>query len=169
MKWVLLLSLGICISPGAPPAKARVNAPSQAQVDLWLRNWQRRLALDDWEIRAQIVRASELRPDTLGNLKWNSATKTATVRVLNPLDYDLPESEIPTDIEYTVVHELIHLQLSALPRDPVNRAVEERVVNRISEALFALDKGPSYRPRAAVTRLVSKDKSSSEASRMAKP
>jgi hypothetical protein len=170
MKWVILLSLGICVSTGAPPGKSGANgAVSQAQVDTWLRNWQKRLSLDDWEIRAQIVRASELKPDTLGNLKWNSATKTATVRVLNPLDYDLPAPEIPTDIEYTVVHELIHLQLAALPRDPGNRSIEEKVVNRISEALFSLDKGPSYRPRTAVTRLASKERSSSEASRMAKP
>jgi hypothetical protein len=170
MKLAILLSLGICLSSGAPPANPRAkSAVSLPQVEEWLRVWQKRLSLDDWEIRAQIVRASDLRPDTLGNLKWNNATKTATVRVLNPLDYDLPASEIPTDIEYTVVHELIHLQLAALPRDPHSRSIEEKVVNRISEALFALEKGPSYRSRTEVTRLASKDKSSSEASRMAKP
>ena len=171
MKWVILLSLGICASSGAPPSKPPVRLPavSQAEVDQWLKNWQKRLSLDDWDIGAQIVRSSDLRPDTLGNLKWNSATKTATVRVLNPLDYDLPASEIPTDIEYTVVHELIHLQLAALPRDPASKNIEEKVVNRISEALFALDKGASYRPRTSVLRLTTKDRSSSEASRMAKP
>jgi hypothetical protein len=56
-----------------------------------------------------------------------------------------------------------------LPRDPGSRSIEEKVVNRISEALFALDKGSSYRPRAAVTRVPAKGKSSSEASRMVKP
>ncbi len=167
MKWVILLSLGVCVSLGAPPAKPRVKAPtvSQAQVEAWLKSWQRRLALDDWEISAQIVRSTDLKPDTLGNLKWNSATRTATVRVLNPLDYDLPAREIPNDIEYTVLHELIHLQLAALPRDPNNKTVEEKVVNRISEALFALDKGTSYRPRTEVIRMATKEKSSSEASR----
>jgi hypothetical protein len=168
MKWVILLSLGMGVSLGGPPAKARAKVPtvSQAQVEVWLKSWQRRLALDDWDIGAQIVRSSDLRPDTLGNLKWNSATKKATVRVLNPLDYDLPAKEIPIDIEYTVVHELIHLQLAALPRDPANKNVEEKVVNRISEALFALDKGASYRPRTEVIRMAIKEKTSSEASRV---
>lgn len=171
MKFLILVSLGICLSSGAVPVNARgtVSTVTVAQVQTWLASWQKRLSLDDWKVIAQIVRSSDLRPDTLGNLKWNSATKTATVRVLSPLDYDLPASEIPTDIEYTVVHELVHLQLAALPRDPANKNIEEKVVNRISEALFALEKGPSYRPRVQVTRLTSKEKSSSEASRSAKP
>ncbi len=171
MKLVFLLCLGTGFALGAPPVNlpAKPAVVSEAQVDTWVRTWQRRLSLEDWEISAQIVRSSELKPDTLGNLKWNSASKTATVRVLNPVDYDLPPAEIPTDIEYTVVHELIHLQLSVLPRDPGAKETEERVVNRITEALFALDKGSSYRPRSAVIRAVPRGRSSSEASRSSKP
>ena len=173
MKLAILLALGICVSIGAaPPAKPPMKAAtppeiSDSQLDKWTKSWQKRLSLEDWDITAEIVRSNALKPDTLGNLRWDSGTKTATIRVLNPADYDLPAAEIPTDIEYTVVHELIHLQLAALPHDSSSKNIEERVVNRISEALFSLDKGPSYRPRAAVTHLASKDKSSSEASRSA--
>jgi hypothetical protein len=79
----------------------------------------------------------------------------------------LRPSEIPSDIEYTVVHELIHLQLSSIPKAAGAKEVEERVVNRIGEALFALEKGPSYRPRAAVAHVSTKGKSY-EASRSAR-
>lgn len=170
MKLAFALALAISASLGAPPVKpaGSIATVTDSQVNGWLRTWQSRLSLDDWEITAQIVRSTDLKPNTLGNLKWNSATKRAVVRVLSPLDYDLPAAEVPTDMEYTVVHELIHLQLAALPRDPGAKNVEERVVNRLSEALFALEKGPSYRPRSAVLRVAPKEKSSSEASR-AKP
>lgn len=169
MKVVFALLLGIGISLAAPPIQGKAGQPvvTDAQLDRWLKIWQKRLALDDWQINAQLVRSWELKPDTLGNLRWNSVSKVATIRVMDPQDYDLRASEIPTDIEYTVVHELIHLQLSSIPKAPGAKEVEERVVNRIGEALFALEKGPSYRPRAAVAHISTKGKSF-EASRSAK-
>ena len=140
---------------------------SQAQVERWTKAWQKRLGLEDWDVTIQIVRASELRPETLGNLRWNSATHSAVIRVLSATDYDLPAPEIPLDVEYTVVHELVHLHLAVLPRDAANKAIEERVVSRIAEALLALQIGPGYRPRRDVVHLNDKDKYT-EASRFAK-
>jgi len=73
---------------------------------------------------------------------------------------------VPEDIEHTIVHELIHLRLSVLPRDLSTRMVEERAVNKISEALFQLEKGPSYRPHVfPASNAAAKAKSSTEASR----
>ena len=43
-------------------------------------------------------------------------------------------------MEFTVVHELIHLQLSSLPRSEASRSAEERAVNHITEALIQLDR-----------------------------
>lgn len=168
MKLAVLLVLGVAVSlgsSGSTPEKAPSPAVTQAQVDDWTRSWQKRLDLGEWTIVTQIVRNSDLKPDTLGNLKWNTANKTAVVKVLNPLDYELPPAEIPTDIEYTIVHELIHLQLSVLPHDGSSKLVEEKVVNRISEALFQLDKGASYHPRASIARYFVKPQGVSEASR----
>lgn len=182
MKFVLLLTFGIGISLGAPdvtapvkPAKTGIVRAAQsqaqpadvngAQIDKWMKTWRKRLGLEDWAVTATMVRSWDLKPETLGNLKWNSGTKTATIRVLNPIDYDLPPAEIPADIEYTVLHELVHLQLALLPRESSSKGLEEQVVNRISEALMALDKGTRYRSRIAAAHVASKDKSSSEASR----
>jgi hypothetical protein len=44
------------------------------------------------------------------------------------------------DMEFTIVHELIHLQLSSLPRSEASRSAEELAVNRIAEALLKLDR-----------------------------
>ena len=48
------------------------------------------------------------------------------------------------DIEFTVVHELIHLELSpvlsALQRNDANRREEEHAVNHMAEALLELDR-----------------------------
>ncbi len=172
MKVVVLAALGIGVSLGAPaaPDKPAPNAPAvaivtQTQVENWTHEWQKRLDLLDWHVAVQIVRASDLKPDTLGNLRWNSGSKTATIRVLNPADYDLAPADIPSDIEYTIVHELIHLNLAGLPHSGASPVTEERVVNKISEALFALEKGGSYRPRNAVIKEGERSRSSSEASR----
>jgi hypothetical protein len=42
-------------------------------------------------------------------------------------------------MEFTVVHELIHLELSSLPRSQASRRAEEHAVNHISKALLDLD------------------------------
>jgi len=121
---------------------------SQGDVDRWVRLWQARLALDEWKIDAHIVREADLNRDTLGNLRWNSLHHTATLRVLDPRDYDMPAEQIPQDIERTVVHELVHLELAVLPRNG-SAKVEERVVDHITEALLGLDRGENYAARVA--------------------
>lgn len=151
MLLVFLLCLGASVASGAPPAVAEAKTPtvvSETQLSDWVRVWQKRLHLDDWKIEARIVRTSELKPETLGNLKWNTVSRTATIKVLNPSDYDLAPTDIAEDIEYTVVHELIHLQLSVLPRDSSKKGIEEQVVNKLADALMQFERGQSFRSRS---------------------
>lgn len=164
---VLFLSLAALWTVPAPadPTSEKQSLVSDTQVAGWVKRWQARLRLQDWRVDARIVRKVDLKPDTLGNLKWNSEDKTATIRILDPRDYDLPTERIPEDMELTVVHELIHLHLSVLPRDPLKKGVEEQVVDKISVALFNLErqgeiaiatstdtKAPSHKGTAARTR-----------------
>jgi hypothetical protein len=154
---LLILGLGVALADSAPASGAvdeRATDRSQqslvtnSQVEQWLRTWQARLALTDWKVDAHIVRAADLNPDTLGHLKWNASDHTASIKVLSPLDYDLPADQIPADMERTVVHELVHLQLSVLPRNG-SKITEEQVVNKITEALLQLDHGGEYEARVA--------------------
>jgi hypothetical protein len=46
------------------------------------------------------------------------------------------------DMEFTIVHELVHLQLSSLPRNDASRSAEEKAVNTLTDALLNLDRRP---------------------------
>ena len=102
--------------------------------------WQGRLKLDDWKISVVMSSSSALRPHSLGNIRWDRAKKTATIRVLDVTEYQVVQREMLDDMEFTVLHELIHLQLSSLPRSEAGRRDEEHAVNRITDALLKLDR-----------------------------
>jgi hypothetical protein len=106
--------------------------------------WQKRLNLTDWKISVMVVRTGDLKPKTLGNIHWDNAKKTAVIRVLDPADYKLPMQAMLDDMEFTVVHELIHLELSPvltpLQRNDANRMEEEHAVNHMAQALLDLDR-----------------------------
>ena len=107
--------------------------------------WQQRLNLQEWTISVAVVRATELKPKTLGNIHWDLPKKTAVIHVLDPADYHLADKAMLEDMEFTVVHELIHLELapvlSDLQRSDANRMEEEHSVNHMAEALLKLDRG----------------------------
>lgn len=113
-----------------------------ASERLWV--WQKRLTLQGWDISVVVSRASELKPHTLGNIRWDLDKKTAVIRVLDPADYRLPFASMLRDIEFTVVHELIHLEmapiLSDLQRTEANRMEEEHAVNHMADSLLKLDR-----------------------------
>ncbi len=128
----------------APPSQRErtLLAEGFATEKLWM--WQKRLNLDDWNISVVVSRSSDLKPKTLGNIHWDLDKKTAVIRVLDPADYTLPFKEMLDDIEFTVVHELIHLELSPvlapLQRSDANRAEEEHAVNHMTQALLDLNR-----------------------------
>jgi len=118
-------------------------AGSFANEKLW--HWQKRLNLEDWKISVLVSSPSELKARTLGNIHWDVDKKTATIRVLDPASYQMPLQEALQDIEFTLVHELIHLELASVlspfSRNDANRRDEEHAVNHIADALLKLDRG----------------------------
>ena len=102
--------------------------------------WQKRLKLENWKIGLQLVRPADLKPKTLGNIHWDADTRSATIKVLSPLDYKMEFTDALRDMEFTVVHELVHLQLSSLPRNEASRSAEEKAVNTLTQALLDLDR-----------------------------
>lgn len=101
--------------------------------------WQQRLKLDDWRISIAMTRLRDLPPQTLGGIRWDKRKKTATIWILDPADYTLPYREMLDDMEQTIVHELVHLDLASLPRGQASRGSEERAVNDIAQAMLGLD------------------------------
>ena len=128
------------ITPPETPRERSLVAERYAVERLAV--WQQRLNLNDWNISLVVARAAELKPKTLGNIHWDTEKKTATLRVLDPADYKLPFNEVLQDLEFTVVHELIHLEyspvLSPLQRNDANRRDEEHAVNHLADALLKL-------------------------------
>jgi len=122
------------------PSAAEITQLAQQHVNERLGYWQQRLKLGDWRISVSPARRSELKPNTLGAIHWDKSKKTATIWVLDAADYQLPFRGMLDDLEVTIVHELIHLELASLPRSQASRGSEEHAVNGIADALLALDR-----------------------------
>ncbi len=143
---LVLGSIGSAVAQPASveptPRERTALAESFATERLWV--WQKRLNLQNWNISVVLSRASELKPRTLGNIHWDLEKKTAVIRVLDPADYRLPFKEMLADMEFTVVHELIHLGLapvlSDVQRSDANRREEEHTVNHMTDAFLKLDR-----------------------------
>jgi hypothetical protein len=117
------------------------SVTAETYVNERLAVWQKRLKLDDWHINIIMSHPSSLKPRTLGNIHWDADKKSAVIRVLDASDYKLAFRDMLDDMEFTVVHELIHLELSSLPRSEASRRDEEYAVNQIADALLKLDRG----------------------------
>ncbi len=137
--------VAVCLAPETPndpPMRDRA-----ALADRYLRPklafWQERLSLQDWTISLVQSHPSDLRRGTLGNIHWDVDKQTAVIRVLDASDYKRPFDAAVKDMEFTVVHELVHLELSSLTRNFKSRSEEsysgeEQAVNGIADALLHL-------------------------------
>jgi hypothetical protein len=138
---LLITGFSLAADPTSVPASAKEReAQAQAFVNDKLHLWQRHMNLAHWTIEANLVRHSTLKPKTLGGIHWDRNTMTASIEVLSTYDYKLGPQEMLDDMEFTVVHELVHLQLSSLPRSEASRSAEEHAVNEIAGALLKLAK-----------------------------
>jgi hypothetical protein len=124
------------------------GSPGQTPTETYLRDkvalWKLRLQLKDWSVSLIVSRQSDLRPGTLGNIHWDADRKTAVIRVLGAPDGHMPSEAALMDMECTIVHELIHLELASLPKTDDSRSDEEFAVDRLTEALLALDRKESH-------------------------
>lgn len=130
------------VPSAAQEVSSHATAAQLAQrfVDDRLAVWRQRLKLDDWRITAVMTRRSDLAPKTLGGISWDKPKKSAVIWVLDPSDYRLPFREMLDDMEVTIVHELVHLELASVPRSHASRGSEERAVSGITEAMLGLDR-----------------------------
>jgi len=137
----------ICVAPETPPEPSARDRGVLA--DHYIREklslWQKRLKLDDWTISLVLSHPGDLRRGTLGNIRWDLDKKTARIRVLDASEYHRPYLATVDDMEFTVVHELIHLELSSMTRHEESRSAESRsaeedAVNRMADSLLQLDR-----------------------------
>lgn len=115
-----------------PPRPALTDPDIQTWLDKRAALWKARLKLDAWSLSVKVCDGAELRPNTLGNIHWDAEKKSAVIRILNHRG-DLAK------MERTLVHELVHLELAALPKTDAGRAEEEDAVSRLADAFLALE------------------------------
>jgi hypothetical protein len=130
-------------SSGPTANAGDVNAREDDQlvrrfVDEKLATWRRRLNLEQWNISIVMTRRSDLKPKTRGGIRWDKDKRSAVICVMDASDYQLLHREMLEDMEFTIVHELIHLELASLPRSEASRRSEEHAVNSITAALLRL-------------------------------
>ena len=126
--------------PSDPGEARQRGVLAETFVNERLAIWQQRLNLADWKINIIMSHPTDLKPKTLGNIHWDADKKSAVIRVLDCSDYHMGFRDMLEDMEFTVVHELIHLELSSLPRSEASRRDEEHAVNQIADALLKLDR-----------------------------
>ena len=91
--------------------------------------WQKRLGLEEWSLRLRVVRQSQIDHDSWGTAEWYPESKTGTINVLDPRDYNLRGADLKRDMECTIVHELVHIQVSPFTS-------REAFVNQIMTAVM---------------------------------
>ncbi len=118
----------------SPFSSYSATSPLELRLDRQMKSWQKRLGLEDWNLAVRVVRQSEIDRNTWGQAEWNPDAKTGVISVLDPRDYNLKGGELRLDMECTIVHELIHIQVS--PLTPPDGHVLEDVVNRLMAAVM---------------------------------
>lgn len=142
MNWFKAAAFAaLCAIPALAnsPAVCAASEPNQFSerfLEEKLACWQKRLKLESWHISIVLSRRDDLKPKTLGGIRWDKGKGTATIVVMDPTDYKTSVEEMLADMEFTLVHELVHLELASLPRSGASRTQEEFAVNRLADALL---------------------------------
>jgi hypothetical protein len=133
--------VGRCSAPQTAP-EPKIDQRNRLAEDFIrgkLPLWQHRLHLQDWNVTVLSVHRTDLREHTLGNIHWDKEKRTGVIRVLNASEYGMPFQATLNDIEFTIVHELIHLEMASLPRSEASRSDEEHAINRLAAALIQFE------------------------------
>ncbi len=125
----MLVSVFLALAISSPAMN-----PVELRLDRQLKGWQKRLGLEDWDLRVQVVRQNQLDRHTWGNAEWDPDRRSGVISVLDPRDYNLRGAELKLDMECTIVHELLHIQVA--PLDARDEQVREEIVNKIMTALL---------------------------------
>lgn len=106
--------------------------------------WQQTLRLQDWRIDIGHKRMAQFEiPGRSGELHVYSHTKVAVINILHPEDYAAltPQPRLPHDMEWTLVHELMHLSMHhcTLKYDTgsLQEMLEEQAVNALTAGFIS--------------------------------
>lgn len=101
------------------------------------RKWQRRLRLQDWDIKIIFVRQFEMRPDVLGCCEPVIEKKVALIKIVDPIDYPT-DCRWGLDVENTIIHELLHCHFEPVSKD--GGVFVEQAIESITSGLLSAER-----------------------------
>ncbi len=110
------------------------NTATEYRLERQMKFWQRRLGLETWNLSLRVVRQTSIDRNAWGTAEWDPDKRTGVISILDPRDYNLRGGELRLDMECTIVHELVHIQVS--PLDARDEGLREEIVNKIMAALM---------------------------------
>ncbi len=116
---------------------------TQTELEQLCREWQEILSLRDWDVKPSIKRGRDFASS--GNeaeINWELQTRTATIYILDPIDYP-DDTKWEQDIESSLVHELLHIYFAPFNATDgtLEKVAQEQAINAISLALVKLKRG----------------------------
>lgn len=108
------------------------------------KEWQKILRLQDWAVKVFIKRARDMSLEGgQGEVHWGLQSKSASILLLDPLDYP-PGLRQEQDMEKTLVHELLHLHSAPFDNfeyESLENTALEQAIDLTAEALVELKRG----------------------------
>lgn len=112
------------------------SSKSLDELTALCKKWQKLLKLEDWDICPHWAEEGELENDTeLANIFPVAQRKHACIYILNQEAAEKLEG-FPTNIESTVIHELLHLHFAVFQHEenPIYMMIEEQAIHAITGA-----------------------------------
>lgn len=119
-----------------------LNTLSQVEAEERLHYWQGVLRMQDWRIRLDIVRGSEM-DEAYGRIT-KSDMRDARILLMDAIDVPSESrTNVNTDMEVTLVHELLHARfhdIGSPEQDTAEWRNMEAAIEATAQALVALDR-----------------------------
>ena len=98
---------------------------SEEQLYDRLAYWQEKLRLRDWMVQICIKRERDFTTDDCNaEIHHNLPNKTAFINIMDPLDFD---DWLPQDMDWLLVHELLHLHFAPMDEEKNEIAIEQAI------------------------------------------
>lgn len=104
---------------------------TQAELESLCAKWQKRLRLQDWNVKVEVVRFFDI-PEKLGEAEIHNQRKEAVIRIIGESDR---REQRDTPVEHTLIHELLHLHFEPF-WDQDKYTEMEQAINLITGALY---------------------------------
>lgn len=106
---------------------------THAKLQTLGKKWQSRLKLADWDVSFSFAPLRDM-DESAGLVRLDTEGRRAMVLILAKEDY--PDSWWPIDIEWTLVHELVHIVIRPIESGTESRDTLENAVNSLTAGLL---------------------------------